>query len=113
MARVERTVFISYRRSTVPWVLAIYRAIVRDVKGDLDGALADYDTAILVDPAYVNAYFNRAIVEDQKGLQSSAIDDYQKYLDLGGATRYGDRAAVEQKIRDLKARRCASGGTDG
>jgi hypothetical protein len=51
MARVERTVFISYRRSTVPWVLAIYQNLTHrgyDVFFDYQGiGSGDFERIIL------------------------------------------------------------------
>ena len=38
------------------------RGDVYVLKGDLDKAIADYDQAIKLDPAFAEAYFNRALV---------------------------------------------------
>jgi len=73
--------------------------------GDLDGALKDYTKAIRLKPDYANTYYNRALARRGKGdpvSTKAAIADFQKYLDLGGGTRDGDQAEVEQFIRDLK-----------
>src|SRR5271165_5592861 len=51
MARIEKTVFISYRRTNVPWVLAISQNLTHngyDVFFDYTGlASGDFETAIL------------------------------------------------------------------
>jgi tetratricopeptide (TPR) repeat protein len=80
------------------------RAVARKDKGDLYGALADYNEAIRLEPDYADAYYNRALLFRQKAEHEAAISNFQKYLDLGGGTRDGDQAAIEQKILDLKKR---------
>ncbi|MDM0002838.1 tetratricopeptide repeat protein [Variovorax sp. J22P240] len=51
MARVEKTVFISYRRSNVPWALAVFQYLTRtgyDVFFDFQGiASGDFESVIL------------------------------------------------------------------
>src|SRR5690349_20558116 len=51
MARVEKTVFISYRRTNAPWALAIFQNLTHykyDVFIDYEGiASGDFETAIL------------------------------------------------------------------
>jgi len=81
------------------------RGNTRVAKGDLVGALQDYTEAIRLNPAHANAYYNRALLWQQKANHTAAIADYQKYLDLGGGQRNGDQAAVEESIRELKAKR--------
>jgi len=90
MARVEKTVFISYRRTNAPWalpssrtctttdmtyflimkaspsgdfesvILGNIRGNARKAKGDVEGALQDYNEVIRLKPDYANAYYNRA-----------------------------------------------------
>ena len=51
MARIEKTVFISYRRTNVPWALAIYQDLTQhgfDVFLDYTGvASGDFESVIL------------------------------------------------------------------
>jgi tetratricopeptide (TPR) repeat protein len=51
-------------------------------KGDYDGALAQFDQAILLDPKYAEAYSNRGSVYDKKGDYEHAIADYNEALRL-------------------------------
>jgi hypothetical protein len=74
MSRIEKTVFISYRRTNAAWALAIYQ--------------------------YLNQHGYDAFIDFQ-GIASGGFAR-QKYLDLGGGMRDGDQAEVEQFIRDLK-----------
>jgi lipoprotein NlpI len=84
------------------------RGIARRAKGDLEGALQDFNEAIRLKPDYANAYYNRTIIFQGKANYGAAIADLQKYLDLGGGTRYGDQKEVEEKIRDLRKKLAAS-----
>ena len=78
------------------------RGVVRADKGDLDGAIADYNEAIRLTSDYVIAYYNRAIGWEKKKNYSSAIADFQKYLELGGGIKVGNQKVVEETIRKLK-----------
>jgi tetratricopeptide (TPR) repeat protein len=80
------------------------RGIARRDKGDLEGAVADYSEAIRLKPDDANDYYNRAQLQKDQSEHRAAIADFQKYLDLGGGERRGDRAEVEQIIRDLKSK---------
>jgi len=80
------------------------RGNARQAKGDLDGALADYNEAIRLNPQYANAYYNRANTWEKKQNFAEAVDDLQRYLDLGGGKQNGNQAAVEARIRELKAK---------
>jgi len=71
-------------------------------KGDLKCALQDYNESIRLKPDYADTYYNRALIFQDKANYGAAIADFQKYLDLGGGLRDGDRAEVEQMIRDLR-----------
>jgi tetratricopeptide (TPR) repeat protein len=71
-------------------------------KGDLDGAIKDFNEAIRLKPDNVETFYNRGLVQQDKGDVQGAIADFQKYLDLGGDVRYKNRLQVKKKIRDLK-----------
>jgi tetratricopeptide (TPR) repeat protein len=74
------------------------RGVARRAKGDLDRAIKDFTEAIRLKPDYANAFLNRGIIwEENKNDYSSAIADYQKYLDLGG-----ERKEVANWIKDVK-----------
>ena len=75
-------------------------------QGDLRGALADYDTAIMLQPDYPKAYNNRGILK-ASGLHdlSGAIADFDKAIDL--EPKYSDayigRGSVFYMLHNDKA----------
>lgn len=75
--------------------------IVRKQTGDLAGAMNDYDRAITIAPEMVETYKSRALVREELGYTYGAIADFATYLNLGGGHQYGDRAAIEEKIKRL------------
>jgi tetratricopeptide (TPR) repeat protein len=79
------------------------RADVRQDKGDLDGAIADYDQAIRLNPKEPLAYNNRADARTAKGDLDGAIADYDQIIQLeptdsGAFLRRGD---VRRRKGDL------------
>ena len=65
------------------------RALAKQA-GDLDGAIADYNEAIRLNPRYVFAFNNRALARRLKGDFEGAISDYTEAMRLifGNATAY-------------------------
>ena len=54
----------------------------KDDAGDKNGAIEDYSKAISINPNYVAAYYNRAIVKSSMGDKKGAIEDYSKAIEL-------------------------------
>jgi tetratricopeptide (TPR) repeat protein len=59
------------------------RAVARDAKGDLDGALKDYSEAIRLEPGGPDVYHNRAIARRGKGDIKGAEQDSKEAIRLG------------------------------
>ncbi|MCI0341201.1 MAG: tetratricopeptide repeat protein, partial [Planctomycetales bacterium] len=76
------------------------RGNARKLLGDLDGALADYDQVIRLDPGDPRGYLGRGIVRDARGDRRGAIADFGESLRLDPAppaawnNRGNARAAV-------------------
>ena len=58
------------------------RAISRFGKGDLDGALADYDRAIALRPALAEAIRERGALHSRRLELDQALEDYTRYLEV-------------------------------
>ncbi len=78
------------------------RGLKRHSAGDLDGALADYDKALDIDPANHQACYRRALARQAKGNLSGALADYNTVLgaDPSNADAYRNRAYVKQTLGD-------------
>jgi len=55
--------------------------VYRDLK-NLDAALADYSTALSLDPQDWYTYSNRGVVEVDRGQLAAAIDDFSKAIEI-------------------------------
>jgi regulator of sirC expression with transglutaminase-like and TPR domain len=65
-------------------------------------AIDDFTQAIHLSPEFVAAYRERAEAYMAcKDLQR-AIEDYQRYLDLGGGQQNPDQTQVEKAITELR-----------
>ncbi len=72
--------------SGVSWLLAARarnnRGALYAERGEFELALADYTAAIDHEPTYTQAYFNRALLNDDMGRVAEAQDDYRALIAL-------------------------------
>jgi len=68
------------------------RGLAKQKKGDLNGAMVDYNQAIELNPQYGLAYRNRGNAKRKKGDLDGAIADFNRAIKLGVTT---DRAQSE------------------
>ena len=73
-------------------------------KGDYQGAIADYNKAIEINPQYVNAYYNRGVAKYRSKDYQGAIADYTKVIEINPqfASAYSIRGASKYLLGDLK-----------
>ena len=74
--------------------------------GDLNGAIADYDRAIQLNPKFAVAYCNRGVAKVQKGDLDGAIADCDKAIQLNPKLAeaywaYCNRGVVKERKGDL------------
>jgi tetratricopeptide (TPR) repeat protein len=85
------------------------RGVERKQKGDLDGALQDYDIALGLNPGDFFAFNNRANVRRDKGDTAGAISDYSEAVRLepAYAAAYVNRGLVQERSGDPEAARAS------
>ncbi len=79
------------------------RGIAKGVKGDIDGAIADFTRAIELYPKYGTAYNNRGLAKKNKGDLDGAIADCTRAIELDpkDAGAYSNRGIAKQAQGDL------------
>jgi tetratricopeptide (TPR) repeat protein len=80
----------------------VNRGIEKAKKGDLDGAIADFDRAAQLNPKDDAPYYNRAQARRQKNDAAGAIADYSKAIELGSTNpaAYNNRANARVETND-------------
>src|SRR5215470_5767950 len=73
------------------------RANQRFGKGDVEGAIADFDIAIMADPQFAMAYNNRGIARECSGDTADAIVDYTRAIEIN--PRLSEALANRCKLR--------------
>jgi Flp pilus assembly protein TadD len=63
------------------------RGIVKLGKGDVEGAIADFDRAIKLNPRKPEAYVNRGMVRLQQGRRREADRDFARSIVLNPSVR--------------------------
>ncbi|WP_193199446.1 tetratricopeptide repeat-containing serine protease family protein [Nostoc sp. MG11] len=73
-------------------------------QGDFKGAIANYTTAIRLNPNYLNAYNNRGLARYNLGDYQGAIDDYNQALKINpkDADPYNNRGLARSTLGDKK-----------
>src|ERR1051326_5051166 len=81
------------------------RGVAKQNKGDFEGALADYNRAIALDPYDPTPYNNRGLIETAKGNLDAAITDFNHavQIDAKNAETFDNRGIAIQKTGDLDA----------
>jgi len=79
------------------------RGAAKIEKGDLDGAIADFNRKIELNPKDARAYYNRGIAKQAKGDLDGAIADFSRAIELDPkhAVAYYNRGIAKQAKGDL------------
>lgn len=80
----------------------VNQGIAKAQKGDLDGAIADFNRAAELNPKDDAPYYNRAQAKRLKNDTAGAIADYTKAIELGSTNpaAYNNRANVRAETND-------------
>ena len=72
--------------------------------GNYQGAIADYDKGIGINPQYADAYYSRGIAKSNLGDYQGAIADYTKAIEINpqDADVYSNRGITREMVNDLK-----------
>ena len=73
----------------------IKRAAARYLKGDLDGAIEDYNKALAADPRAADIYVKRGGARRAKGDLNGAIEDFNQAYDIDPLSVRNDRSVAE------------------
>src|SRR5436190_5363014 len=81
----------------------VNRGIEKAKNGDLDGAIADFDRAIQLDPKDAAIYNNRGLAKQAKGDFNAAIADFNRAIELNpkDAVAYSNRGNTKRDKGDL------------
>jgi lipoprotein NlpI len=80
------------------------RGVAEKANGDFEGAIADYNRAIELDPKYAAAYSNRGNAKQAKGDLDGAIADCNRAIELDpkDAVAHKNRGVAKKSKGDLK-----------
>ena len=71
------------------------RGISYDKLGDRRAAIADFTSAVVLDPSNLGAYFNRGTAYDALGMHKEATVDFARALDLDFAPARQPHCSVD------------------
>jgi tetratricopeptide (TPR) repeat protein len=74
------------------------RAATRYLKGDLDGALADFNRALQINPRYTDAWAQRRLARLLQGNEAAAERDFGGRLALSNKLKQ----SLERQIREAR-----------
>ena len=85
------------------------RGVAKGRRGDLKGAIEDFNQALSLNPNYAQAYYNRGVAYAHLGENQKAIADYSQALSLNPnyADAYNNRGNAYSELGEYqRARVC-------
>jgi tetratricopeptide (TPR) repeat protein len=79
------------------------RGIIRQKKGDLTGALADFERAMALNPDFSEARYHHAVTLEQKGDLAGAEKEFNQIADSGENPYFG--TAAEERLAKLRSKK--------
>ncbi len=81
-------------------VLSLAMGVTRREIGDLEGALADFNRAIALDPRSAWAYFGRGTIRGEQGRLDEAITDFDRAVEFDPqfALAYANRGLARLRL---------------
>ena len=78
--------------------------IEKGKSGDLQGAIADFNKALIIDPQSARAYYYRGIAKSYLKNHQGAIADYNKAIEINPqyANAYANSSIAKEKQGDLQ-----------
>ena len=78
--------------------------IEKSQQGNYQGAIADFNQAIEINPQHANAYYNRGLAKYHSKNYQGAIADYTKVIEINPqfASAYSIRGTSKYLLGDLK-----------
>jgi tetratricopeptide (TPR) repeat protein len=78
------------------------RGIARQARGDLDGAITDFNSAVAIDPKNVVALYRRGLARQAQDDRTNAMADFSEVIRLSprDADAYSNRAFLKQCSND-------------
>ncbi|MGI9106110.1 MAG: tetratricopeptide repeat protein [Pyrinomonadaceae bacterium] len=100
-ARLSLLLFLALIAFTVPAQTPrtakdyVKRAAARYLKGDLDGAIADYNKALVAEPSAAEVYVKRGAARRANGDLNGALEDFDQATGLDPLSVRNDRSVAE------------------
>jgi tetratricopeptide (TPR) repeat protein len=101
VAQLDEAIELTPRQNRA--LLYYNRGTARHIQGNLEGAGADFDRSLAIDPGFAESHNNRGMTRQLRGALPEALDDFEKAiaLDPRYTEAYSNRGIVRRAMGDL------------